>query len=130
LQEKYKEWSKLVQEPLNLEPPAAKRVAGDSVKESRLWGCLSEVVYEASNPTDAASDSSENKSNQYLCEPLLDFKTDNPIKWWKYHHQHFSVLAKTAQRYLGVPPTSVPSESLLSRYSIFYFLSTFFLSTF
>jgi len=25
------------------EPPAAKRAAGDSAEESRLWGCLSEI---------------------------------------------------------------------------------------
>jgi len=80
LQERYKEWYELVQEPLNLEPPAAKRVAGDSDKESRFWGCLSEILSKASNPTDVASDGLENEINQYLCEPLLDFKTGNPLK--------------------------------------------------
>jgi len=81
---------------------------------------LSEIVSEASNRTDVASDSSENEINQYLCELLLDFKADNPIKWWKYHHQHFSVLTKIAQKYLRVPPTSVPSERLFSGPGLVY----------
>ena len=120
LQEKYKEWYELVQEPLSLEPPTAKRVAVDTAKESRLWGCLSEILSKASNPTDVASDSSENEVNQYLCEPLLDFKTGNPLKWWKCHHQRFPVLAKIAQRYLSAPPTSVPSERLFSGAGLVY----------
>jgi len=73
-----------------------------------------EILSKASNPTDVASDTSENEINQYLCEPLLGFKISNPLKWWKYHHQRFPVLAKMAQRYLSVPPTSVPSERLFS----------------
>ena len=67
---------------------------------------MSEILSKASNPTYVASDTSENEINQYLCEPLLDFKTGNPLKWWKYYHQRFPVLAKMAQRYLSALPTS------------------------
>ena len=51
--------------------------------------------------------------SQYKSEQVLELK-ENPIKWWKAHHQAYTHLAKIAQKYLGVVATSVPLQRLVS----------------
>ena len=64
------------------EPPTKRSAAGNEshVKQSKLWGCLSEIISES------ASSSSEETTHysevdQYISAPLLDFKHGNPLRW-------------------------------------------------
>ena len=62
------------------EPPS-KRPASDTTT-SKLWGCLSEILSEAStiSSEDQDIDSISCEVERYLAEPLLDFKVKNPFK--------------------------------------------------
>ena len=97
-----------------LKEPAAKRIATEdsaSVKTSRLWGCLTELLSES----DVVSDGSMgNEVEQYLAEPLIDLKIGNPFEWWKQNSSCYPILSELARKYLSAPPTSVPSERLFS----------------
>ncbi|KAK0131543.1 Zinc finger BED domain-containing protein 1 [Merluccius polli] len=44
------------------------------------------------------------------CTPL----DADPLRWWKTHEHLYPHMAMLARRYLAVPGTSVPSESVLS----------------
>lgn len=39
---------------------------------------------------------------------------ENPLDWWKKHHNEYPLLAKLAKRYLCVPGTSVSAERVFS----------------
>ena len=36
--------------------------------------------------------------------------SETVVHWWKAHHKTYTLLAKLAKVYLGIPATSVPSE--------------------
>lgn len=38
----------------------------------------------------------------------------DPFEWWKQKQSRFPILARLARKYLGICPTSVPSERLFS----------------
>ena len=42
----------------------------------------------------------------------------DPLVYWKNNKERYPALAKVAKRYLSVPPSSVPSESLFSETGI------------
>ena len=50
--------------------------------------------------------------DQYLCEPLIDYKSGDPLKWWNENKRRFPLLVELTKRFLSAPPTSVPSECL------------------
>ena len=49
--------------------------------------------------------------DKYFAEPLIEYKTGNPYKWWNDNQLRYPCLA---QRYLSAPTKSVSSERLLS----------------
>ena len=57
---------------------------------------------------------SADELDTYIAEPLISFERENYFSWWENNMQRFPYLAKLAERYLGAPPTSVPSERLFS----------------
>ena len=50
--------------------------------------------------------------DNYLSEPLIDYKKGDPLKWWHDNGRRYSFLGNMAQRFLSATPTSVPSERL------------------
>lgn len=69
-------------EESELEEPPVKRTARDDggcTQQSKLWGCLSEIISEsASSNSEEATNNSE--IDQYISAPLLDFKHGNPLR--------------------------------------------------
>ena len=55
----------------------------------------------------------ENELNTYLSLDEEGRDTD-PFDWWKQKQARFPILAIVARKYLGICPTSVPSERLFS----------------
>ena len=111
-----------VKEEIEISEPAAKRTALEdedcSGSDSKLWGCLSEILQEsnqsASSVATTSGEETELEVDQFLLAPLLDFKKSNPFKWWQDNCHHYPILAKITQRYLPSPATSVRSERLFS----------------
>ncbi len=55
----------------------------------------------------------EDEINTYLNLDEEGKNTD-PFEWWKQKQSRFPILAILARKYLGICPTSVPSERLFS----------------
>ena len=54
----------------------------------------------------------EGELRSFLSEPL---DVDScPLDWWRRNDSRFPIVAQLAKRYLCVPATSVPSESVFS----------------
>ena len=82
--------------------PALKRVAlrdeDFNGSNSKLWGCLSEIL-QVSIPNQSESSAattsgkemepSELEVNQFLSAPSLDFKKGSPFKLWKDNYQRY-----------------------------------------
>ena len=49
----------------------------------------------------------------YLAEASVSYNSD-PLAWWRQHAGSFPQLARLARRYLCIPATAVPANSLLS----------------
>ena len=75
-----------------------------------LLDVFSEIITDSSRNVPTTTTEVEN----FLSEPLVDYKTGDPYAWWGQHNREFPVLHKLAQRYLSAPATSVPSERLFS----------------
>ena len=96
-----------VLEEIKVSEPAAKRIALEdedcSGSNSKLWGCLSEILQEsnqsASSVATTSGEETELEVDQFLLAPLLDLKKGNPFKWWQGHFHHYPILAKIAKRY-------------------------------
>ena len=52
--------------------------------------------------------------DNYLSEPLIDYKQGDPLKWWHDNERRYPFLRNMAKQFLSAPPTSVPSEQLFS----------------
>ncbi|CAG8498676.1 16909_t:CDS:2 [Racocetra fulgida] len=92
---------------------------------------LSEEYPISSNPTNISSNNmfkniifGESQNSQESMDELdyyLDFRQTpavsndfDPLLWWKQQQSRFPNLSKLAQKYLGVPATSAPSERIFS----------------
>jgi len=53
----------------------------------------------------------------YESYPQVGIDT-NVLSWWKMQKDTLPILSKMARKYLSVPATSVPSESLFSKAGI------------
>ena len=62
-------------------------------------------------PNELAENEDELKTYLNLGEEGKDV---NPFEWWKQKQSRFPILAILARKYLGICPTSVPSERLFS----------------
>ncbi|XP_073689317.1 zinc finger BED domain-containing protein 4-like [Garra rufa] len=58
--------------------------------------------------------------DQYLCEPLIDRKTGQPLEWWKQNTSRLHHLAPLARKFLCPPLSSVPSERVFSEIGNIY----------
>ena len=44
----------------------------------------------------------------------MEGKDTDPFNWWEQRQSRFLILSTLARKYLGICPTSVPSERLFS----------------
>ena len=61
-----------------------------------------------------ATSSTTSEFDEYLKDPLIDYKTGDPYNWWGQHHMEFLTLSILARHFLSAPTTSVLSEQLFS----------------
>ena len=86
---------------------------------SKIWECYTELLEEVGATSDT-SGGVEAVIDRYLCEPLIDYKRADPLKWWNENIHRFPYLVNSAKRFLSAPPTSVPSECLFLGAGILY----------
>ena len=55
----------------------------------------------------------EDEIASYFLMPIAR-ENKNPLDWWKAKREIFPILSIIAQKYLGIPATSVSSERLFS----------------
>ena len=101
------------------EPPS-KRPANDKTA-SKLWGCLSEILSDASalSSEDQDTDSTLCEVERYLAEPLLDFKVKTPFKWWAANSNAYPLLCGLARKYVSALPTNVASERVFLAWELY-----------
>ena len=92
------------------EPAAPKQMC--PLKNPLLLDVITEIITDSGGQDTASSVSSE--LDKYLNDPLIDYKTGDPYKWWGQHHSEFPTLSILARHFLSAPATSVPSEQLFS----------------
>ena len=92
-------------------PPVPKRA-----KKDTLLNMYSEIIEDSGTSSSNSADEFE----QFLSEPLVDYKAGSPFKWWHENKARFPVLAQVARRFLSGTATSVPSERLFSQAGILY----------
>ena len=101
--------------------PSTKKICNPKEQQAQvqcsIWGYFDEMLSTEDSSTGSAAISNDADStaelSRYLSEPLLCHK-DDPAAWWQMNRLRFPLLAKLARSSLGEPPTSVPSERLLS----------------
>ena len=52
--------------------------------------------------------------DNYLSEPIIDYKQGDPLKWWHDNERRYPFLGNMAKKFLSAPQTSAPSEQLFS----------------
>ena len=92
-------------------PPVPKHA-----KKDTLLNMYSEIIEDSGTSSSNSADEFE----QFLSEPLVDYKAGSPFKWWHENKARFPILAQVARRFLSGTATSVPSERLFSQAGILY----------
>ncbi|CAG8489638.1 6380_t:CDS:2 [Cetraspora pellucida] len=83
------------------------------------WNVLNEVslMMALLDPRYKSLDFLENNTEKQQVIQKLPLETENPLSWWKVNSSKFTKLFKIAQKYLGIPATSVSCERLFSHAS-------------
>ena len=87
---------------------------------SKIWECFTELLLQEVGATSDTSGGVEAMVDRYLSEPLIDYKSGDPLKWWNENKRRFPLLMNLTKHFLSAPPTSVPSERLFSAVGILY----------
>ena len=85
----------------------------DQASSSKIWECFTKLLEEAGATSDLGG-GVESMVDNYLSEPLIDYKQSDPLKWWHDNERRYPFLGNMAKQFLSAPPTSVPSEQLFS----------------
>ena len=51
---------------------------------------------------------------RYMQEPLTNWRVNNVMEWWSDNQVKFPHVALMALKYLAIPASSAPSESILT----------------
>lgn len=104
-----------VQTVRDIQNETAKPVTNSNSNNSNkynLWATFDLQVKECQNTREVVGATIQGK--HYMEENILQRK-DDPLKWWKDHENHYTLLSVLALKYLSMPGTSVPSERLFSK---------------
>ena len=93
--------------PRTPSPPMQKRARKDT-----LLTMYTGIIEDSGS---SSSSYSGDKLELFLSEPLVDYKTSSPFKWWHDNKGRFPLLAQVTRRFLSATATSVPSERLFSQ---------------
>ncbi|EXX66335.1 hypothetical protein RirG_124790 [Rhizophagus irregularis DAOM 197198w] len=69
-------------------------------------------VFQTTEKSTASSTIADEITTYFLLPVVRENK--NPLNWWKTKKENFPILSIIAQKYLGIPATSVASERLFS----------------
>ena len=106
-----------VDEPPNKKPRCDNHLTAfggnNQASFSKVWECFTELL-EGAGATSDLGGGPEAMVDNYLSEPLIDYKQGDPLKWWHDNERRSPFLRNMAKQFLSAPPTSVPSEQLFS----------------
>ena len=71
------------------------------LKNPVLLDVFTEIITNSSEDTPDSSATSE--LEKYLSDPVIDYKTGDPYKWWTQHKTEFPTLEVLAKRFLCAP---------------------------
>lgn len=84
-----------------------------SKSKSILWTHFDEIVKEHSSEGPGSTPTVEAIVDAYPHEPVSARKCC-PFNYWKQKQSQWPILATMAHTYLSIPPSSVPTEHLIS----------------
>ncbi|KAI2649132.1 E3 SUMO-protein ligase ZBED1 [Labeo rohita] len=107
------------EDPLASTTQSSVRTSSTTTKK-RLSGLLQQITSAKKNRSQASAhempsiqERIDSEIKLYVSLPAISADSD-PLSWWKAHVEEISMLSKVARKYLCIPATSVPSETVFS----------------
>ena len=72
--------------------------ASSSPPTSKIWECFTELLEEVGATSDT-SGGVKAMVDRYLSEPLIDYKSGDPLKWWNKNQRRFPLLVNLMKRF-------------------------------
>ena len=95
------------------EPPAKKPACSEEEDFSLLFGQKEDEGLEPVEADDLLK-VIQDELERYLKTAETNFRSDDPLLWWRNHESCFPTIAKLARKYLSIPASTAPAERVLS----------------
>ena len=92
------------------EPPAKKPACSAEEEDFNLL--FGQKEDEGLEPVEA--DDLLKELERYLKTAETNFRSDDPLLWWRNHESCFPTIAKLARKYLSIPASTAPAERVFS----------------